>query len=477
MHFLKSSGPLALLLSSACATGAHAQAEIRLGGSFDNSFGLNIDYDDTSGASNDGGVLRDDELTFNQRITADNGLTFNARVELEENSSYTIDENWAHISGSFGTVTIGDADSSFANQSVTETGGWGACGNGNDTSVRYTSPGFTGFSLSTQYAADLGGRNRGALAYDQGGHFFNPAFKFDYKLDGVELGASANFCLDTGRILPTFLSLGLDYSGYDGSDEISNASFPNLGVTGVGGIPGVLINAPTDVQHGLLDVERHGYGMSLNFMHPIRINADGIKEELIVTPSGSFWKPVNSGPSLGVLGLIGGLRYGMEDQSETVRINANTPAFGINSTWDANYHTNFESDRLGAYLGLTSSRSFAGRKGVTNTLRLTGTLGYDRYDVSVRDSVNATGLGGALNYNNTQNHSYDDGLITATINASYNWKKRSQSFQLSAGIEYGTAPEYNYNRPDSNLAGALNPTFGLKADTQFVIGAGWSLGF
>ena len=426
-------------------------------------------------------LLTDDEIYFRPSITLDNGLTFRADINLDpDNSGSDIDESAIFLSGSFGEIVIGDssatANATIPNVRVSESG-WGGCRAGGTDAIRYDAPSFMGFRLSSQFSTDIDKRNRGTLAYDFGGNFINPAAIFDYSLNGAEFSAGAGFCLDNGLTLPTVISLDADIFGYKGSDQINNLNFPNLGITGVGGIPGILINSPTDLQTGYFDVDRHGYGASLNFERPIRINAQGLLEQRVATPSGFFWEPVGAGPSLGVLSLIGGLRYGMEEQTEAVRIMANTPAFGVNSAWNTNYHTQFDTDRLGAYLGLRNTRSYGGRNGATNTLGLTGTLGYDFYDITVRDSVNATGLGGALNYNNIQNHSYDDGLFNASLTASYSWKREKQSFQLSAGIEYGTAPQYDYNRLDSNAAGALSPTLRLKADTQMVFGASWSLQF
>jgi len=65
------------------------------------------------------GVLRDGEISFNAKLKADNGLTFGSRVELEAfTSGDQIDENYATIGGSFGTIKIGSDDDASYNSHV-----------------------------------------------------------------------------------------------------------------------------------------------------------------------------------------------------------------------------------------------------------------------------------------------------------------------------------------------------------------------
>jgi len=518
MCFNQKTGALALLLSSVCATSSFAQVGIGIGSYEDLNFGW---------SQNDPGTTRepisdftggpDNGLTFNPRIVADNnvllgsadadspdgdfdglegtsnaeifmlpsitldnGITIGANLEVEGFGSSTagaeaeLDEANVFVRGSFGTIRLGEEDDyTTTNIRLPDNSGFSACGNRQSDGVRYFTPRFFGFSASTGYVTDISDRHRGALASDIGGVFINPAVDFEYRLDGFEYDLSAGFCVDTGRILPTQFSVGLEGSNLSGTGEVANLNFPNLGVTGVGGIPGVLVNSPTDVQWGLLDVERASHLLALNFSQPLRINANGVVEELVATPSGSFWRP--SGPSIGILSLVGGVRLGQDYQTERVNIMADTPAFGGNSGWMADSQTRFRTNRYGAYVGLSGSRIFPGLNGATNTLRLTGTLGYDYYDISVRDSVNGMGLGLGTFYNNTMTHSYDDGLLSATLTGSYNWTRDNQTFGLSVGVDYGGAAEYNYNRPDSNLLGALNPTLSLKRGLQANIGANWGI--
>ncbi len=473
MH-CKTPGLTALLLTSVYTVPVFAaEWEISLGGYYNAMVGY--------AESDSGGIgeVRDEEIYINPRITLDNGLTFNTRVDFEDDADTgNNDEPVLQVSGSFGTIVIGEDTGSIANSVVTDGLASGACNTKpGDTSLYFT-PSFTGANLGAGYETDLSNRHRGAMATENIGVVLNPALTFDYELSGADYSLGTGYCLDTGRILPTTLGLGLNGSFLEGSDSVNNLQFLNgLGVTSMGGMPGVFINSPTDIQNGSFNVDRDSFGLSFDFLHPIRINADGVREELVATPSGSFWRPINSGPSLGVLSVVGGLRYKMFDQRENVSISADTPAFGVNSAWNADYSTKFDSDSYGAYAGLSTSKSFRGRNNLTNTFRVTGTVGYDFYNIDVTDSVNATGLGGALNFTNSQRHSFDDSLLNATLKASYTLADENKALTLSAGLEYGTTPEIKYHRPDSNLAGPLDPTLDLDQNTSMVFQFGYRASF
>ncbi|MEM8751579.1 MAG: porin [Pseudomonadota bacterium] len=121
------------------------------------------------------GVLRDGEIHFNGRLTADNGITFRARVELESNTSVDqIDENWGSVSGSFGTILIGSNDDAVYNNHVgviyapgarvgyydefnivTQAAPYNRPGVGIDAiGIHYTTPEFFGFKAYGSYHPD-----------------------------------------------------------------------------------------------------------------------------------------------------------------------------------------------------------------------------------------------------------------------------------------------------------------------------------
>lgn len=132
-----------------------------------------------SPSQDDIGVLRDGEIIFDGRLTADNGLVFAAHVELE---AYTtgdqIDENWGAVRGSFGRIKIGgDDDAQYAYNvgtiyapggrigyydqfGLTQAAGVGfqfytRPGRGlDDVGIHYDSPNFSGFQIGLSYIPD-----------------------------------------------------------------------------------------------------------------------------------------------------------------------------------------------------------------------------------------------------------------------------------------------------------------------------------
>ncbi len=132
-------------------------------------FNLGLAFADRAGAKGDLGIFRDGEAHLNARLAADNGLVFRARIEIEAHTTGDqIDENWASVSGPFGTLVIGGADTA-----LNEHGGVGVVYptgdyiNYYDALVRSTpgSPGvFMGKddSLGIRYFHTIGGLTAGA---------------------------------------------------------------------------------------------------------------------------------------------------------------------------------------------------------------------------------------------------------------------------------------------------------------------------
>jgi predicted porin len=123
------------------------------------------------------GILRDGEIHAKAKMVADNGLTFDARVEFEATSQSSegddIDENWARVSGSFGSIKVGGDDSAknaYNNGVIYSPGarvGYydafglvagssqaGVNGSGDDVGIHYDSPNWMGFSFGASYIPD-----------------------------------------------------------------------------------------------------------------------------------------------------------------------------------------------------------------------------------------------------------------------------------------------------------------------------------
>ena len=172
------------------------------------------------------GVLRDGEIHFRSQLKADNGLTFTSRVELESFSSGDqIDENWASVSGSFGTVMIGGNDDAvynnhvgviyapgarigyydnFDNFTAAAAGGFNRPGHGlDDLGIHYTTPSFAGAKAAFTYIprARTAGANNGT---DNGGNdtnnpvfsgddLFAASLSYNGDFDGFGVGVSAGY--------------------------------------------------------------------------------------------------------------------------------------------------------------------------------------------------------------------------------------------------------------------------------------------
>lgn len=71
-------------------------------------------YSDVDDGADGFALFRDGEVQFSGRLKTDNGLVFRARVEVEAfTTGDQIDENWGSVSGAFGTIVIGGADTAL----------------------------------------------------------------------------------------------------------------------------------------------------------------------------------------------------------------------------------------------------------------------------------------------------------------------------------------------------------------------------
>lgn len=179
--------------------------------------GMAYSESDRVNAVDGAGILRDGEIHFNASLKADNGLTFKSRVELESfTSGDQIDENWASVSGAFGTVKFGGDDSASYNNNVgviyapgarigyydtfiinsqDGTEFIGPAGSGDGLGVHYTTPSFSGFSAGISYIPNSGA--------DGAADTNNPSFEVDNRwsvganfsteVDGFGFGISGGY--------------------------------------------------------------------------------------------------------------------------------------------------------------------------------------------------------------------------------------------------------------------------------------------
>ena len=462
MRHLCSVSALSLLIALPPAA-AQAQLELEISADFYWEIGFKDDD-----VENDDDFEFDEDTVLQFGGTADNGLRYGFEFDVDdlEDGSEELDEAFLFVRGSFGEIQIGEE---------TEQDGvytfWNRYANDDDyRACEFTGSGLRPSSARTSfgYVGDLSDRERGSLATEFGGSVVNPAFYYGFDLSGVRYGFGTGFCVDTGYVVPAHLNLYGFAESLDGSDEVSNQFYPNgLGVTGVGTIPGVFVPFPTDLLDGAFDVERNAHGLGLTFSQPLggtyKVGPDNAVTRAF-RPFGAV------GPNVGFLNLIGGIDIGSSEQHERSQQVLDTPLFGFNSRWTADYATDIEMRRIGLRLGLGYGHYVPLRNGDQISFDVSGTVGVSKYSIDVTDHVRASGLGGALAYNERNELSFEETLLTASLSGSFTRRFDGTTFGVFVSWEYGHAPQINYHRPDSNLAGPLDPTLEIEQDHRWVAG-------
>ncbi len=120
-------------------------------------------------------ILRDGEIFLGFKGSSDNGLTFTGRVELEAfTTGDQIDENWAQVSGSFGSILVGSNDTAGDNfgdvgilygplARLAYYDGFGVVpmafsddGGADPIGIRYATPTIAGFTAAVSYHPNSG---------------------------------------------------------------------------------------------------------------------------------------------------------------------------------------------------------------------------------------------------------------------------------------------------------------------------------
>lgn len=452
-HMTVAAAAAAATLGAAAQTDA-AEWEISIGGYYHATAGY---ADSTSGTDFDGRTgLVDEEVVFRHRLTADNGLTFSTDINLDDATGQQIDESFIFISGDFGRLVFNGSEyPPGVDPDISLCGGGGP-------KRGYFTPRFAGFQSDVSFVEGED-QFRASLATEIGGLLINPAISYGYDLSGEEVSAAGTACFDTKNLFPTFWSFGFDHANLDGGARVDNQNFPSgIGLVGVGGQPGAYVRTPTDIQFGSFDVERTTTSFTTRLDHPLLVGGIGTS---------------SSSPALISINAIAGLKGGQIDQTETVRTTLNSPAFGANSLWSIDYDTGFNGNFAGGFGGISVNVERPIGENSSITFTATGTVGLYGYKFDVRDSVRGTGLGGALNYANTRDYSFSDTVVTGGIGGSVGYKHNNWTFTVNGGVDWNNNPAINYQRPDSNAAGALDPTFSLTGNTDVHIGGGIRLTF
>lgn len=219
------------------------------------------------------GVLRDGEIHFKASLKADNGLTFGSRVELESfTSGDQIDENYATIGGSFGTVMIGSNDDASYNSHVGTIYAPGArigyydtfiinprngsefVANSNAADVigiHYATPNFNGFQANFSYhpsnGTDGGGDTNNVAFNDSAPgnveNIFSVGARYQGDFDGFGFGISGGYTDGSGQNDIATFGANVGAAGFkiagtfedDGTDEFAIGVQYSNGPITVGG--------------------------------------------------------------------------------------------------------------------------------------------------------------------------------------------------------------------------------------------------
>jgi hypothetical protein len=294
---------------------------------------------------------------------------------------------------------------------------------------------------------------RGFLASEVGGTLVNPAFTVDYSMSGYRVGLGLDARLSIDGFSPLKVSTGFEYGMMSGTGTASDVMLSNFGVTSVGVMPGVFANWPTDVLDLNFMVDRSFAALNSRVAFPL------------VRGRYDFENGVGDAFShldYEIYGLVG-KRLGFLNQTEDTLINTSTPAFGMNRLSQINYDTRFNGMFAGAQLGLGLDKSSPLEGDLAIQESFSALMGYDIYGFRITDSVDASGLGGALNHSSTNTFDVTAGVPTLELMASVGLGNGKWYAGVKGGFAAGLHPELDYNRPDSVApATPVQPTLSLK---------------
>lgn len=312
-------------------------------------------------------------------------------------------------------------------------------------------------SASGFYVGGIG-NDRGIMATETGTTRVIPGYVVAQTLNGWGIEGSVSTCARLGS-LPTYFSLGGDYRVVSGSTTASNVPFiEGFGITGVGVTPGVFINSPTDITSLRFDTQRNDKRLMVQIDQAIFSRA-GFRGK-----SDGSWSAMTH-----TVSLIGGMTSGRLTQNEVIELGTLTPAFPI-GTSTVRQETFFNGMFAGVYAGASLDAEMVRSNGLRTFYGVSGTVGVDYYSLTVDDRVTANGLGGLLNFSQSNQIHYTLPSLTATSSVYAGVGVGNIKASLFAGIETGTSPSIDYRHPDSLNGVAANPTLAFVNDIGFNFG-------
>ena len=166
------------------------------------------------------GIRYEGEVHFKGKTVLDNGLEVGVRFELEgeEQDGDQLDETYAYVEGSFGTLRIGNDDAvsySMATTAPYATFIWGlntpsfslgaegntlstlaGVGIGDSASVMYFTPVLNGIQLGVSFAPEAGQERSSSSSYEadpEGGQAWSVAARYDGTIGGMGVTLAAGY--------------------------------------------------------------------------------------------------------------------------------------------------------------------------------------------------------------------------------------------------------------------------------------------
>ncbi|MDE0047713.1 MAG: porin [bacterium] len=298
---------------------------IAIGG---NSFwGIAVVDNDAAAETDDIAISSDVELNFKGSTVLDSGLEIGVRFELEgeeasqgeedgEANGDQMDETYAYVEGSFGTLRIGNDDAASYSMATTapyasfiygintpywsgsiSSGGWhwtlpGAWW-GDSASIMYFSPSINGFQFGVSYAPEAGREVRG-------GHGTGDMSESN---DLISIGARYD-----GAVGDAGVALSV---GHASNDTPGGATITETGAGLQVSMAGVAIGGAyltTDTDDGSDKLEQMDMGISYSVDDSLSVSANfgtRRKDNAVDTDLARLLANYNLGPGVNVVGALG----------------------------------------------------------------------------------------------------------------------------------------------------------------------------
>ena len=213
-------GTTALVAAGFAVQDARAADPISLSVGGYQNWGTYFASDDGNEDADSFGIRYEGEVHFKGKTVLDNGLEVGVRFELEgeEQAGDQMDETYAYVEGSFGTLRIGNDDAasySMATAAPYATYIWGlntpsfsigaegntmstfaGVGIGDSASVMYFTPVLNGIQLGVSFAPEAGTERRPSSSYEpdpEGSQAWSVAARYDGAMGGIGVTLAAGY--------------------------------------------------------------------------------------------------------------------------------------------------------------------------------------------------------------------------------------------------------------------------------------------